>query len=97
MFSTLRGNIVSPEFSGWWSMFSTLSENIVSPEFSDLDCGIRSDIMEQFLAITEVLYTAVQIQGEGGFNSPKILTHHPKKYMLPFPKNSLTYTHVTQR
>ena len=53
--------------------------------------------MEQFLAITEVLYTAVQIQGEGGFNSPKILTHHPKKYMLPFPKNRLTYTHVTQR
>ena len=86
-------------------MFSTLSENIVSPEFSDLDCGIRSDIMEQFLALTEVLYTAVQIQGEGGFNSPKILTHHHKKYMLPspnknifpFPKNRLTYTHVTQR
>ena len=32
-----------------------VSANIVSPEFADLDNGIRRDLMEQFLAVSEVI------------------------------------------
>ena len=47
---------MSDEFAEWRSMVSTVSANIVSPEFADLDNGIRRDLMEQFLAVSEVIY-----------------------------------------
>ena len=48
---------MSDEFAEWRSMVSTVSANMVSPEFADLDNGgIRRDLMEQFLAVYEVIY-----------------------------------------
>ena len=47
---------MSDEFAEWRSMVSTVSANIVSSEFADLDNGIRRDLMEQFLAVSEVIY-----------------------------------------
>ena len=51
---------MSDEFAEWRSMVTgqhrRVSANIVSPEFADIDNGIRRDLMEQFLAVSEVIY-----------------------------------------